>query len=75
MLAAGGFILLAFMLFASFNAKVITVLRFKRLVIVLIPLYKNLSKLTLPSFMPSLIVKSQIVLYYTSSCACLIACF
>ena len=49
MLAAGGFILLAFMLFANSNAKVITVLRSKRLVIILIPLYKNLLKLTLPS--------------------------
>ena len=57
-LAAKGFALLASMLFASFNAKVATVLRSKRLVVILIPLYKNLSKLTLPSFILSLIVKS-----------------
>jgi len=73
-LAAGGFTLLAFILSANFNAKVATVLGFKRLVVILVLLYKNLSKLTLPSLMPSLIVKSRIALYYTSSCACLAAC-
>jgi len=57
-LIAKGFILLAFMLFASFNAKVITVLKFKRLLVILVLLYKNLSKLILPSFILSLIVKS-----------------
>jgi len=57
-LAAKGFTLLAFMLFASFNAKVITVLRSGKLLIISVLLYKNLSKLTLPSFMLSLIAKS-----------------
>ena len=58
MLATRGFILLAFILFASFNTKVITVLRSGKLIIILVPLYKNLLKLNLPSFMPGLIVKS-----------------
>jgi hypothetical protein len=57
-LATGGPILLAFMSFASFNAKVITILKSGRLLVILIPLYKNLLKLTLFSFMLSLIVKS-----------------
>jgi len=57
-LAAGGFILLASILFVSFNPKVITILKFGKLVIILVFLYKNLSKLTLPSFILSLIVKS-----------------
>ena len=73
MLAAKGFALLASISFASSNTKVTTVLGSKRLVAILVPLYKNLSKLTLPSFILSLIVKSRIVLYYTSSCACLVA--
>ena len=58
MLAAKGFILLAFILFANFNAKVTTILKFKRLLVILVLLYKNLSKLTLPSFILSLIAKS-----------------
>ena len=58
MLAAGGFTLLAFILFANFNAKVATVLKFKRLIVILVLLYKNLLKLTLLSFILSLIVKS-----------------
>jgi hypothetical protein len=57
-LAIKGFILLAFILFTSFNAKVITILGFKRLLAILVLLYKNLLKSTLPSFMPSLIAKS-----------------
>jgi len=73
-LAAGGFALLAFISFANFDAKVATVLGSGRLVVVLIPLYKNLSKLTLPSLILGLIVKSRIASYYTSSCACLAAC-
>jgi len=73
-LAAEGFVLLAFMLFASFNARVATVLGSGKLVAILVPLYKNSSKLTLPSLILSLIVKSRIVLYYTSPCACLAAC-
>ena len=74
MLAAGGFALLASILFASSNARVATVLGSGKLVVILVPLYKNLSKLTLPSLMLGLIVKSRIALYYTSSCACLAAC-
>ena len=58
MLAAGGFTLLASMSFANSNAKVATILGSGRLVVILVPLYKNLSKLTLPSFILSLIVKS-----------------
>ena len=58
MLATRGFALLAFMSFASFNTRVTTVLGSGKLVIILVPLYKNLSKLTLPSFILSLIVKS-----------------
>jgi hypothetical protein len=57
-LVAKGPVLLAFISFASFNAKVITVLGSKRLLVILVPLYKNLSKLTLLSFILSLIVKS-----------------
>jgi hypothetical protein len=53
-----GSALLAFILFASFNAKVATILKSGRLLVILIPLYKNLSKLTLLSFVLSLIVKS-----------------
>jgi hypothetical protein len=41
MLAIRGFALLASILFASFNIKVATILKSKRLVIILIPLYKN----------------------------------
>ena len=58
MLATKGFILLAFILFANFDTKVIIVLKSGRLIIILVPLYKNLLKLNLPSFMPGLIVKS-----------------
>ena len=58
MLATREFALLAFMLFASFNARVATVLGFKRLLVILVPLYKNLSKLTLLSFILSLIARS-----------------
>ena len=58
MLATRGFILLAFILFASFNIRVIAILKSERLVLILVLLYKNLSKLTLPSFILSLIVKS-----------------
>ena len=58
MLAAKEFTLLAFILFASFNARVITILKSKRLVAILVPLYKNWLKLTLFSFIPSLIAKS-----------------
>jgi hypothetical protein len=57
-LAAKGFILLAFILFASFDIKVTIVLKSKKLVIILVLLYKNKSKLTLSSFMLSLIAKS-----------------
>ena len=57
-LAAKGFTLLAFILSANFNAKVATVLGFKRLVVILVLLYKNLSKLTLLSFILSLIARS-----------------
>ena len=58
MLAIKGSALLAFMLFVSFNAKVIIVLGSKKLLVILVLLYKNLSKLTLLSFILSLIVKS-----------------
>ena len=58
MLIAKGFALLAFILFASFNAKVTTILKFKRLVIILILLYKNQLNLTLLSFILNLIAKS-----------------
>jgi hypothetical protein len=37
----GSLALLVFMLFASFNAKVVTVLGFKRLIVILSLLYKN----------------------------------
>jgi hypothetical protein len=37
----GSLALLVSMLFASFNAKVVTVLRFKRLIVILSLLYKN----------------------------------
>jgi len=57
-LAAGGSTLLAFISSASFNARVVIVLRSRKLLVVLVPLYKNLSKLTLPSFMLGLIAKS-----------------
>jgi len=57
-LAIKGSALLAFMLFVSFNAKVIIVLGSKKLLVILVLLYKNLSKLTLLSFILSLIVKS-----------------
>ena len=58
MLAAKEFVLLAFILFANFNTKVAIILKFKRLIVILILLYKNILKLTLPSFILSLIVKS-----------------
>jgi len=57
-LATKGFTLLASISFASSDAKVTTILGFKRLLVILVPLYKNLSKLTLPSSMLSLIAKS-----------------
>jgi hypothetical protein len=57
-LAARGPVLLAFMSFASSNARVATVLGSGRLLAILVLLYKNLSKLTLLSFILSLIVKS-----------------
>ena len=57
MLTVKGFTLLAFISFASFNAKVATVLKFKRLVAILVTLYKNQLKLTLLSFILSLIAK------------------
>jgi hypothetical protein len=37
----GSLVLLVFILFASFNAKVIIILKFKRLVVILSLLYKN----------------------------------
>jgi len=40
-LATKGFILLAFILFASFNARVIIILKSKKLIIILVLLYKN----------------------------------
>jgi hypothetical protein len=40
-LAAKGFALLAFILSASFNAKVTTISKSKRLVVILVPLYKT----------------------------------
>ena len=58
MLANRGFTLLAFMLFASFNTTVITILESRKLIVILVLLYKNLLKLTLLSFILSLIVKS-----------------
>ena len=58
MLAAKEFVLLAFILFANFNTKVAIILKFKRLIVILILLYKNILKLTLPSFILSLIAKS-----------------
>jgi hypothetical protein len=57
-LAIKGFVLLAFISFTSFNIKVITILKFKRLLIISVFLYKNLLKLTLPSFILNLIAKS-----------------
>jgi hypothetical protein len=57
-LAAKEFVLLAFILFANFNTKVAIILKFKRLIVILILLYKNILKLTLPSFILSLIAKS-----------------
>jgi hypothetical protein len=57
-LAARGPVLPAFMLFASSNARVVTVLGSKRLLVVLVPLHKNSSKLTSLSSIPGLIVKS-----------------
>jgi hypothetical protein len=56
-LATKGLILLAFISFANFNTKVITILESRKLLIILVLLYKNLSKLTLLSFILSLIVK------------------
>jgi len=48
------FALLAFILSASYNARVATILKSKRLIVILVPLYKNGSKLILLSFIPSL---------------------